>query len=422
MIPNLITMMRAQAMMGRAMPGDEMDDGVNSPGMQAADANAAMPVGLARQASPVLSHKDDTESEPLDKTSQAPVAESHVGDVRTADVGDFGLDSAGGNQTPPKDRPGDAESDKPGEPGSDDIHSTLSALIKNASMEGPSVAAYREMLTKMPTRDKNGPKAIDRIGAALSGISAGWFHPGSGFRIAQQQVEAPYAEAMNDYQQKLKDLAVGANLEQSGKNKLAALAGTMTYRDLLSQNRDAALKLGQGRLDEAKRAHEEGEAIRRGNAETAKQAAIDREKDRALTRAEIAQRDAESRRLHDAQIASITEQTNVRKQQEQNQQEQQTDSDVVSQAKSLGFSVPQDDKGHDLYSPGTADDAASYLVGKRAMDNPSFSDMLEEQTDAKGLKRIGFKEGTTPGQRSAFGAYVYNEKKKLRPHAYLKAK
>ena len=79
--------------------------------------------------------------------------------------------------------------------------------------ESPAEDKYKAFHDTMPQRGDYAPGALTRIGAALSGAAAGWKDPSSGYKTAQDIVNTPYKQAMEDYANKGAGLKEAADIE-----------------------------------------------------------------------------------------------------------------------------------------------------------------------------------------------------------------
>src|SRR3990167_1355657 len=91
--------------------------------------------------------------------------------------------------------------------------------LEDQYREGPMMSKYREFLSQgLPNRGDYSPSKMNRLGAALSGISVG-AQGGPGFETARDQLDRPYNQAMMDRETRGKELSSGAKLEYDLNNE-----------------------------------------------------------------------------------------------------------------------------------------------------------------------------------------------------------
>jgi len=79
---------------------------------------------------------------------------------------------------------------------------------------GQASNAYREHITKLPTREEYAPSQTRRIGGALAAAAAGFNDPKMGAYVGEQIINAPYRNAMESWQTKGAGLKEQADIEK----------------------------------------------------------------------------------------------------------------------------------------------------------------------------------------------------------------
>lgn len=117
--------------------------------------------------------------------------------------------------------------------------------------EGPASKAYRDFLGQpIPSRYDFAPSKLDRLGAILSGVSAGITQGGpAGMEAGQSALERPYRTALQDYSLRGGQLGEAARAEESAadtrfKNALALskYETSKATEDRLANVADAQIK------------------------------------------------------------------------------------------------------------------------------------------------------------------------------------
>lgn len=104
--------------------------------------------------------------------------------------------------------------------------------------ETPALDAYQKHVSALPDYNNYKPSALRRIAGALGGFSTGWTKgPSAGFDVAEKIVQAPYNNALTQWQRQGQGLASAAQAEAaSGKNEANRQSALMKYYGTLNTN------------------------------------------------------------------------------------------------------------------------------------------------------------------------------------------
>lgn len=111
---------------------------------------------------------------------------------------------------------------------------------------GPSMSMFEQSMLNPPRREDYKPGLVRNIAASLTGFGAGVRNPAEGPAAASAVTDAPFAEAMSDYQTRLQNQATGAQLErQDIMDEIRSLEAARAMGLKYDQYRLAALKNAQ---------------------------------------------------------------------------------------------------------------------------------------------------------------------------------
>jgi hypothetical protein len=104
----------------------------------------------------------------------------------------------------------------------------------------PERARLREMMESAPQRKDYKVDKLSRIGAILGGAAAGFRDPSKGVELAQSIIDRPYNEAMQTYQDKLRNVGALAGME--GEDVRSRIEGLQIGRKEQTDERDFGQK------------------------------------------------------------------------------------------------------------------------------------------------------------------------------------
>lgn len=103
--------------------------------------------------------------------------------------------------------------------------------------EGPALKQYQDYLTKAPVREQYQPSKLRRIGAAIAGGLTGLSDPRAGIAVARQTVDAPYRDAVEDWQMKGAGLRAAADIEaQRDAKRQGYFKAIMDWNEKTAEN------------------------------------------------------------------------------------------------------------------------------------------------------------------------------------------
>lgn len=114
-----------------------------------------------------------------------------------------------------------------------------------ASMpSAPALEAYKQHVSQMPQRSQFAPGKLDRLAAALAGVSSGWQQgAGAGIKSARDILDSKYQRAQADWMSRGAGLKEAAGLEQTEMQR---------RNDWMKTNRQALMDDFKFKLDMAK--------------------------------------------------------------------------------------------------------------------------------------------------------------------------
>lgn len=123
----------------------------------------------------------------------------------------------------------------------DNAEKYMNAIDANENAPRPRMQALAGHLDKQPTREQYEPSRGGKLAAALTGFGVGYTEgPSKGIAAAKSQMDSPYEDARQSWQDRTGPLEYSANLEEKGINdRSAALTRHMTMGKQFSDSERA---------------------------------------------------------------------------------------------------------------------------------------------------------------------------------------